>query len=299
MNTPMGTEEVDFKSSNGYVLALIILVIALSIPAVVFSLVTADEPKEVLAVLTVFLGIPTVIFLSVGFYMLQPNQSALMMLFGAYRGTDYTTGLRWANPLMRKKKVSLRLRNFNSDKLKVNDKRGNPIEIAAAIVWKVSDTARAVLDIDDYERYVPVQAEAAVRHLANEYAYDAHDDDQAELTLRGGGDEIVGRLKRELQERFEKAGLRIEDARLTHLAYAPEIASAMLRRQQAEAVIGARKQIVLGAVSMVEMALKGLTERGVVDLDDERKAAMVSNLLVVLCAESEAQPVINAGSLYQ
>jgi regulator of protease activity HflC (stomatin/prohibitin superfamily) len=231
--------------------------------------------------------------------MLQPNQSALMMLFGSYRGTDYSTGLRWANPFFSKKKVSLRLRNFNSVTLKVNDKRGNPIEIAAAVVWKVSDTARAVLDIDDYERYVPIQAESALRRLANEYSYDAHDDDQAELTLRGGADEVVSRLKRELQERFEKAGLRVEDARLTHLAYAPEIAGAMLRRQQAEAVIGARKQIVLGAVSMVEMALKGLTERGVVELDDERKAAMVSNLLVVLCAESEAKPVINAGSLYQ
>jgi len=231
--------------------------------------------------------------------MLQPNQSALMMLFGSYRGTDYSTGLRWANPFLNKLKISVRLRNFNSEKLKVNDKRGNPIEIAAAVVWRIKDTARAVLDIDNVSSYVPVQAESALRHLANQYSYDAHDDDQAELTLRGGADEIVLKLKRELQERFEKAGLHVEDARLTHLAYAPEIAGAMLRRQQAEAVIGARKQIVLGAVSMVEMALKGLTERGVVELDDERKAAMVSNLLVVLCAESEAQPVINAGSLYQ
>jgi regulator of protease activity HflC (stomatin/prohibitin superfamily) len=233
-----------------------------------------------------------------GLYMLQPNQSALLMLFGSYRGTDYSTGLRWANPFFNKSKVSLRLRNFNSVTLKVNDKRGNPIEIAAAIVWKVSDTARAVLDIDDYEKYVPIQAESALRHLANQYSYDTHDDDQSELTLRGGADEVVVKLKRELQERFEKAGLRVEDARLTHLAYAPEIAGAMLRRQQAEAVIGARKQIVLGAVSMVEMALQGLTERGVVELDTERRAAMVSNLLVVLCAESEAQPVINAGTLY-
>jgi regulator of protease activity HflC (stomatin/prohibitin superfamily) len=234
-----------------------------------------------------------------GLYMLQPNQSALLMLFGAYRGTDYSTGLRWANPLFSKTKLSLRLRNFNSEKLKVNDKRGNPIEIAAAIVWKVKDTARAVLDIDHYEQYVPIQAESALRHLANEYAYDHVDDADAELTLRGGGDTIIAKLKKELQERFEKAGLNVEDARLTHLAYAPEIAGAMLRRQQAEAVIGARKQIVMGAVSMVEMALAGLTERGVVELDAERRAAMVSNLLVVLCAESEAQPVINAGSLYQ
>ena len=288
MNAPGGTEEVDFKSSSGYLALVFMFIALLAIPLSVVRF----PPLIVLSVLAM-------IFLAKGMYMLQPNQSALMMLFGAYRGTDYSTGLRWANPFLNKKKVSLRLRNFNSEKLKVNDKRGNPIEIAAAVVWKVKDTARAVLDIDHYEQYVPVQAESAVRHLANEYSYDTHDDDQAELTLRGGGDEIVGRLKRELQERFEKAGLHVEDARLTHLAYAPEIAGAMLRRQQAEAVIGARKQIVLGAVSMVEMALKGLTERGVVDLDDERKAAMVSNLLVVLCAESEAQPVINAGSLYQ
>ena len=295
MNAPGGTEEVDFKSFSGYLSLLIALLALVAIP-VCSSGGASDSPSWHSwrrACVLLFL------FILKGIYMLQPNQSALMMLFGSYRGTDYSTGLRWANPFLNKKKVSLRLRNFNSEKLKVNDKRGNPIEIAAAVVWKVSDTARAVLDIDDYERYVPIQAESAVRHLANEYSYDTHDDDQAELTLRGGADEVVSRLKRELQERFEKAGLHVEDARLTHLAYAPEIAGAMLRRQQAEAVIGARKQIVLGAVSMVEMALKGLTERGVVELDDERKAAMVSNLLVVLCAESEAQPVINAGSLYQ
>ena len=299
MNAPGGTEEVDFKSFSGYLALLIALAAFIAIP-VLIGYAPRDEYGEkdvpVLAVIGCALLFPLMLK---GLYMLQPNQSSLMMLFGAYRGTDYSTGLRWANPFFSKKKVSLRLRNFNSERLKVNDKRGNPIEIAAAVVWKVSDTARAVLDIDDYERYVPIQAESALRHLANEYSYDTHDDDQAELTLRGGADEVVSRLKRELQERFEKAGLRVEDARLTHLAYAPEIAGAMLRRQQAEAVIGARKQIVLGAVSMVEMALKGLQERGVVELDDERKAAMVSNLLVVLCAESEAKPVINAGSLYQ
>ncbi len=299
MNAPGGTEEVDFKSFSGYLALLIALAAFIAIP-VLIGYAPRDEYGEkdvpVLAVIGCALLFPLMLK---GLYMLQPNQSSLMMLFGSYRGTDYSTGLRWANPFFSKKKVSLRLRNFNSERLKVNDKRGNPIEIAAAVVWKVSDTARAVLDIDDYERYVPIQAESALRHLANEYSYDTHDDDQAELTLRGGADEVVSRLKRELQERFEKAGLRVEDARLTHLAYAPEIAGAMLRRQQAEAVIGARKQIVLGAVSMVEMALKGLQERGVVELDDERKAAMVSNLLVVLCAESEAKPVINAGSLYQ
>jgi regulator of protease activity HflC (stomatin/prohibitin superfamily) len=288
MKTPGVTEEIQFKSSSGYMALVFIFLTFLAIPASVFARLI---PVTLVLVLLL-------VFLIKGVYMLQPNQSALLMLFGEYRGTDYSTGLRWANPFMNKTKVSLRLRNFNSDKLKVNDKRGNPIEIAAAVVWKVSDTARAVLDIDHYEQYVPIQAEAALRHLANEYAYDHVDEEDSQLTLRAGGDEIVSRLKKELQERFEKAGLRVEDARLTHLAYAPEIAGAMLRRQQAEAVIGARKQIVAGAVGMVEMALASLTERGVVDLDPERRAAMVSNLLVVLCAETEAQPVVNAGTLY-
>src|SRR5262245_7927357 len=289
MNTPAGgTQEVDFKSSSGYAALFLMFIAFFAIPG---SILVRMPLFAVIAVLAF-------VFLLKGIYMLQPNQSALLMLFGAYRGTDCSTGLRWASPFLNKKKVSLRLRNFNSDKLKVNDKRGNPIEIAAAIVWRVDDTARALLDIDQFERYVPVQAEAALRHLANEYSYDHVDEADESLTLRAGGDEIIAKLTRQLQERFEKAGLHVEDARLTHLAYAPEIAGAMLRRQQAEAVIGARKQIVLGAVSMVEMALQGLTERGVVDLDAERRAAMVSNLLVVLCAETEAQPVINAGTLY-
>jgi regulator of protease activity HflC (stomatin/prohibitin superfamily) len=288
MKTPGVTEEIQFKSSSGYAAVLVAIIALVLIP------VGAVMKLPVVSIVAV------VVFLLVvkGVYMLQPNQSALLMLFGEYRGTDYATGPRWANPFMNKKKVSLRLRNFNSEKLKVNDKRGNPIEIAAAVVWRVNDTARAVLDIENFEHYVPIQAEAALRHLANEYAYDHMEDDSGELTLRAGGDEIIAKLKRELEERFEKAGLRVEDARLTHLAYAPEIAGAMLRRQQAEAVISARKQIVQGAVGMVEMALQGLTERGVVELATERRAAMVSNLLVVLCAESEAQPVINAGTLY-
>jgi regulator of protease activity HflC (stomatin/prohibitin superfamily) len=288
MKTPGVTEEIQFQSSSGYMQLTFAFIALLMIPGG-FAI-----RLPVLSLISIFLFI----FLVKGVYMLQPNQSALLMLFGEYRGTDYTTGLRWANPFMNKSKVSLRLRNFNSEKLKVNDKRGNPIEIAAAVVWKVTDTARAVLDIDHYEQYVPIQAEAALRHLANQYAYDHVDDESEELTLRAGGDVIIAKLKQELQERFEKAGLSVEDARLTHLAYAPEIAGAMLRRQQAEAVIGARKQIVAGAVGMVEMALSSLTERGVVDLDPERRAAMVSNLLVVLCAETEAQPVINAGTLY-
>ena len=295
MSTPgSGTQEVVFRSYSGY-LALIFAVAALAaIPIYISATIDPGEPNPLVLIAFVLLFI----FIVKGTYILQPNQSARVLLFGSYRGTDYSTGLRWANPFYSKKKVSLRLRNFNSEKLKVNDKRGNPIEIAAAIVWRVSDTAHALLDIDNFEQYVPVQAEAALRHLANEYAYDHVDESDESLTLRAGGGEIIGKLKRELQDRFAKAGLLVEDARLTHLAYAPEIAGAMLRRQQAEAVIGARRQIVLGAVSMVEMALQGLTERGVVDLDAERRAAMVSNLLVVLCAEAEAQPVINAGTLY-
>ena len=298
MNTPGGTQEVDFKSFSGYLAFLLAVAALVAIPVLISTAPRGEYGDHDVPVLLVIGCAVFFAFMLKGLYMLQPNQSALLMLFGSYRGTDYSTGLRWANPFFNKNKVSLRLRNFNSVKLKVNDKRGNPIEIAAAVVWKVSDTARAVLDIDHYEQYVPIQAESALRHLANEYSYDTHDEDTDELTLRAGGDAIVSMLKRELQERFEKAGLRVEDARLTHLAYAPEIAGAMLRRQQAEAVIGARKQIVLGAVSMVEMALQGLTERGVVELDAERRAAMVSNLLVVLCAETEAQPVINAGTLY-
>jgi len=291
MNTPVpggGTEEIEFRSSSGYAALIFMFLALLAIP---FGIFARMPVISVVAVIAFF-------FLVKGIYMLQPNQSALLMLFGDYRGTDYSSGLRWANPFFNKMKVSVRLRNFNSEKLKVNDKRGNPIEIAAAVVWRIEDTARAILDIDNVSDYVPIQAEAALRHLANEYSYDHVEEEDSALTLRAGGDEIISKLKRELQDRFEKAGLRVEDARLTHLAYAPEIAGAMLRRQQAEAVISARKQIVLGAVSMVEMALNGLTERGVVELDAERRAAMVSNLLVVLCAETEAQPVINAGTLY-
>lgn len=292
MSTAGNTEEFNFDSPNGY-LPLLLVIAGFGVAVACIMNPTSLGPLWAVPAILVSA------FIAKGLYMLQPNQSALMMLFGAYRGTDYNTGLRWANPFLTKSKVSLRLRNFISERLKVNDKRGNPIDIAAAIVWRVSDTARAVLDVDAYEAYVPIQAEAAIRHLASEHSYDASDDEQHELTLRGGGEEIISRLKKELRARFEKAGLSVEDARLTHLAYSPEIAGAMLRRQQAEAIIAARKQIVLGAVSMVEMALAGLKERGIIDLDPDRRAAMVSNLLVVLCGETEAQPVINTGTLYQ
>jgi regulator of protease activity HflC (stomatin/prohibitin superfamily) len=234
--------------------------------------------------------------LSCGFFTLQPNEGMVLILFGAYKGTVRDSGFFVVNPFSKRIKISLRTRNFNSDKIKVNEKRGNPIEIAAVVVWRVQDTAQACFDVDNYENYVRVQSESAVRHVASSYAYD--DGEPHEITLRGGSDDVSAALTRELQVRLAKAGVYVEEARLTHLAYAPEIAQAMLRRQQAEAVIAARQKIVHGAVSMVEMALNELSAKKVVHLDEERKAAMVSNLLVVLCGEGEAHPVINTGTLY-
>ena len=234
-----------------------------------------------------------------GLYMLQPNEGIILTLFGQYQGTDRTEGLRWTNPLQSGKKISLRARNLNTAPLKVNDKRGNPVEIGAAVVWRVHDTAQAVFEIDDYTRFVSVQAEAAIRHLATLYAYDSGEDlEKDETTLRAGLETVATALKNELNQRFASAGVEVLDAKLTHLAYAPEIAQVMLRRQQATAIVSARHQIVAGAVGMVEAALKGLSERNLVVLDDERKAAMVSNLLVVLCSDNDAQPVINTGTLY-
>jgi regulator of protease activity HflC (stomatin/prohibitin superfamily) len=248
------------------------------------------------------LGVLTGAWCLAGLYMLQPNQAALLLLFGSYRGTDRGDGLRWANPFYVKRTISVRARNFNSEKLKVNDLRGNPIEIAAAIVWRIDDTAQATFDVDNYEAYVLTQAESALRHLALSYAYDNLDEPNPahtrEVTLRSGTDEVAAALKRELQARFAQAGIVVVDAKLTHLAYAPEIAGTMLRRQQAEAIIAARNKIVQGAVGMVELALNGLAERGLLQLDDERKAAMVSNLLVVLCSDHDATPVVNTGTLY-
>ena len=231
-----------------------------------------------------------------GFFTLQPNEAAVLILFGAYKGTVRDSGFFWTNPFNRKSKISLRARNLNGDKLKVNDKRGNPIEIAAVVVWRVQDTAQACFDVDNYEHYVAVQSESAVRHLASGYAYDEGEHD--EITLRGGSDDVSAALREELHQRLTKAGVHVEEARITHLAYAPEIAQAMLRRQQAEAIIAARQKIVHGAVSMVDMALKELADKHVVNLDEERKAAMVSNLLVVLCGEAEVHPVVNTGTLY-
>lgn len=290
------SQEIERKTTSGYTMLAVGLAL---VAAGLFMLVNlpAAGPR------VLFLAVPLIVvgvFVMAGMYMLQPNEGAILLLFGEYKGTDRTEGLRWANPFYKKDKISLRAHNLASERLKVNDKRGNPIEIAAAIVWRVRDTAQASFDVEDYQEYVRIQAEAAVRHLASSYAYDmGEDSDIHEITLRAGQDKVAGSLLRELQERFDQAGIVVEDAKLTHLAYAPEIAQVMLRRQQAEAIIAARSKIVHGAVSMVEMALKGLSERQIVELDDERRAAMVSNLLVVLCAESEAQPVINTGTLYQ
>ncbi|MES2603709.1 MAG: SPFH domain-containing protein [Pseudomonadota bacterium] len=233
-----------------------------------------------------------------GFYIVQPNQGKVLQFFGRYAGTDRNPGLRWANPLYGKKVVSLRVRNFESSRLKVNDANGNPIEIAAVVVWRVVDTAEAVFEVENYENYVTIQSEAALRNLATSYAYEEHGDDNTTLTLRSNANEIALKLKGEVHERLQKAGVEVMEARLSHLAYAPEIAQAMLQRQQASAVLGARKIIVQGAVGIVSAALDQLKLLEVVDLDADRKAMMVSNLLVVLCGEQGAKPVINAGSLY-
>jgi regulator of protease activity HflC (stomatin/prohibitin superfamily) len=231
-----------------------------------------------------------------GLFIVNPNEAKVMQLFGAYAGTAKTAGLSWANPFYMKRKISLRIRNFESSHLKVNDQDGNPIEIRAVVVWKVVDTAEALFEVDDYENYVHVQSEAALRNLATRYPYDAHV--EGELSLRGNTAEIADQLKAEIQARLTKAGVLVLESRISHLAYAPEIAQAMLRRQQASAVIAARQKIVEGAVGMVEMALTALAKQKIVDLDEERKAAMVSNLLVVLCSDHDAQPIINAGTLH-
>jgi regulator of protease activity HflC (stomatin/prohibitin superfamily) len=287
--------EIKYRTTSGYVgLGVGLVLLAAAVP-LLLGVAVAGPRMLALAVLSFVVGASVLR----GLYMLQPNEAAILLLFGAYKGTDRTEGLRWANPFYRKQKISLRAHNLASDRLKVNDKRGNPIEIAAAIVWRVQDSAQASFDVENYVEYVRIQAEAAVRHLASSYAYDEGEDlHEGEITLRAGQDRVAQSLIRELTDRFDQAGIVVEDAKLTHLAYAPEIAQVMLRRQQAEAIIAARSKIVHGAVSMVEMALKGLSERDIVHLDDERRAAMVSNLLVVLCSEGEAQPVINAGTLY-
>jgi len=259
----------------------------------------AQDPDSALRVVVGLSAAGVGLLLVCGLYSLQPNEGMAIMLFGAYRGTDRKTGLRWVLPWYSRKKISLRVRNLTSEKLKVNDRRGSPIEIAANVVWRVQDSAQALFDVDDYQAFVNIQVDTALRDIASHYAYDHGDEtDVPELTLRADAEDVAGRLREELVGRVSVAGVAIDEARLAHLAYAPEIAGAMLKRQQAEAVLSARRLIVKGAVGMVESALADLGERGVVDLDEDRKAAMVSNLLVVLCADREAQPVVNAGTLY-
>lgn len=284
-------KEIPLRSMSGYAMAV---VAALLVALGAWVLARHAAPVAVGVVLLLAGGA-----LLPGLYMLQPNEGVVLTLFGQYRGTDRSEGLRWTNPLQHGRKISLRARNLNTAPLKVNDKRGNPVEIGAAVVWRVQDTAQAVFEIDDYTNYVGIQAEAAIRHLATLYAYDSGEDlEPDETTLRAGLDVVANALKAELNLRFARAGVEVMDAKLTHLAYAPEIAQVMLRRQQATAIVSARHQIVAGAVGMVEAALNGLSERNLVTLDDERRAAMVSNLLVVLCSDKDTQPVINTGTLY-
>ena len=274
-------------------LLLFILVQAGLIWMLVMNIRSESAPEIVLAAVM----IAFVVFLTAGLFMVNPNEGKVLQLFGAYKGTAKIQGLRWANPFLMKKKVSLRIRNFESSHLKVNDIDGNPIEIAAVVVWKVFETAEAVFEVDDYEHYVKVQSEAALRNLATSYAYDAHDD--AQVSLRGHTSAVADHLKREIHDRLVKAGVEVIEARISHLAYAPEIAAAMLQRQQAGAIIAARQRIVEGAVGMVEMALDMLSQKSIITLDEDRKAAMVSNLLVVLCGDRNTQPVINTGTIYQ
>jgi regulator of protease activity HflC (stomatin/prohibitin superfamily) len=338
MSSQAATREKEIRAWNGWLVfavnvALFVIAIAVIISGPAGAVNAQLTPGAVgFRVLGGVLLLAFAIFMCFGYFTLQPNEARVLILFGKYKGTVRMSGFHWANPLYSRNrgkaplppgrtdgglrfkigsatigsatpttqpvsaKLSLRVHNFNSETLKVNDKRGNPVEIAAVVVWRVEDTAQAAFDVEDYESYVQVQSEAAIRSIASLYAYE--EGEQHEITLRGGGEEVAHELKNELQARLAKAGVVVEEARLTHLAYAPEIAPAMLRRQQADAVIAAREKIVLGAVSMVEMALRELTEKDVVKLDDERKAAMVSNLLVVLCGTSETSPVINTGTLY-
>jgi len=287
-------QERIIRTASGYgMLFGLILFLAVGILLFVNGLIHKDLGMILLGVV-VFVIDP---ILMAGLFVVNPNEGRVVQLFGKYVGTAKQPGLRWVNPFTTRRKVSLRVRNFESGKLKVNDRDGNPIEIASVIVWKVVDTAEAVFEVDDYVNFVEVQSESAVRNLATSYPYDAHE--EGETALRSHTNQIADHLKREIQERLGKAGVEVIEARISHLAYAPEIASAMLQRQQATAIIAARQKIVEGAVGMVEMALEMLTKQHVVDLDEERKAAMVSNLLVVLCGDRDPHPVINTGSLYQ
>ena len=273
--------------------------VAIALPAVIVGLfvVIAMNVKDPWVCIPAAVAIAVIGFLLVGLFVVQPNEAKVLQLFGRYIGTVREPGLKWASPFYTKRKVSQRIRNFEGSRLKVNDHDGSPIEIASVVVWRVVDTAEAVFEVDDFEHFVKVQSESALRNLATHHTYDAHEDDK--MSLRGNTQEVADQLRKEIQDRVAKAGVEVMEARISHLAYAPEIASAMLRRQQAGAVIAARQRIVEGAVGMVDMALDLLKKKHVVELDEERKAAMVSNLLVVLCGEHDTQPVVNTGTIYQ
>ncbi|MEO7787064.1 MAG: SPFH domain-containing protein [Sphingomicrobium sp.] len=283
------------QTMSGYALLVVLVLVILMQLFGVYNLV--NDSAGLMPIASVILGPLLIMLIAPGFYMLQPNQAAALTMFGSYMGTDRATGLRWTWPWMMKKKISVRSNNVISDKIKVNDLRGNPIEMAAQIVWRVVDTAQALFDVDDYKAFVMVQVEAAVRTIGSRYPYD--DFEHQEVTLRGNHDQVGTELRAELIARLAVAGITVDECGFTHLAYAQEIAGAMLRRQQAQAVVAARKTMVEGAVGMVEMALEMLSAKNVVELDDERRAAMVSNLMVVLCGERDTQPIVNAGSLYQ
>jgi regulator of protease activity HflC (stomatin/prohibitin superfamily) len=293
-------EKEVYAAKGSTMIFLDVLLLVLTPLAFVFGVVQANNGANALNVSMIIAGL--VIFIAwilftVGFFVLQPNEAAALLLFGEYKGTVKSSGWYWANPFYTKRKVSLRSRNLNGEKLKVNDEMGNPIEIAEVVVWRVDNTVEALFDVENYIEYVRTQSESALRHMAGLYPYDITEGSE-QVSLRGSADEVSEALKRELQERLGKAGVIVEEARLSHLAYAPEIAAAMLQRQQASAIIAARQKIVEGAVGMVEMALNKLNEKQVVELDEERKAAMVSNLLVVLCGERATQPVVNTGTLH-
>ena len=288
------TQERKANTSNGGMMLLVTLLLLVALVWAVVDLIRYENGLSGVTVLVLSLAFTLALC---GFYTLQPNEGAVITLFGNYKGTDRQPGLRWLLPWYSRKKVSLRVRNVTGEKLKVNDKRGNPIEIAAVVVWRVTDTAQALFDVDAYQSFVDIQIETAVREIASHFAYDHAE--EGEPTLRGDADQVSALLREKLQDRVSVAGVVVDETKLSHLAYAPEIAGAMLRRQQAEAVLAARRYIVQGAVEMVQHALEQLSERDIVKLDDERRATMVSNLLVVLCGDRDAQPVVNTGSLYQ
>jgi regulator of protease activity HflC (stomatin/prohibitin superfamily) len=287
MNTKM-EKEIDFTPKSGYLFIAIIVMLLGSLAGLAFGL----DKGWIMA----FMGIPFVML--PGFMVVNPNESMVLVLFGDYAGTIKVNGFFWANPFYVKRKISLRARNLDSEPIKVNDKVGNPINIGIVLVWKVEDTFKAAFEVDDYVRFVQIQSESAIRKLAGHYPYDNFDDAQAEISLRSGGEEVHHVLETELRERLSIAGIKVIEARISYLAYSAEIAGAMLRRQQATAIVAARIKIVEGAVSMVEMALEQLSRKNIIDLDEDKKAAMVSNLMVVLCSDKDAAPVINAGTLH-